>query len=245
MKYTASNKILIVLPFWAGDKARAMKLARLLADIEPAHSNEADILFVSRFDCTHGEQTVKHVSRKFNVHKYTSKKRGTGWPSGCNSLFFGSMEWVYHKMNAGHVPGYKAIFNMGADTAPLAKNWISQLVGAWDKKPVFVGGPMVDGSGQNRTHINGDALMLSGDLKFLKWLAMDVGDIKAPAGWDWILAGDFERWGWADFSFVKSYWRYPTVFTQSEWDVHVSRGTSIIHGVKDDSLIELARKNLV
>lgn len=226
-----------------------MKLARLLADLEDSHSDLADFLFVARFDCTHGEQTVKYVSRKFNVHKYVSKKRGIGWPSGCNSLFFGGMEWIYHKINAGHVPGYKAIFNMGADCAPLTRGWLSQLSAAWDneaqKKPLYVAGAMVDGSPQGRSHINGDAQICSGDLNFLKWLAMDVGDIKVPAGWDWILAGDFERWGWANFPFIKSYWRYPGEFPQSEWDVEISRGTSFIHGVKDDSLLDLARKNLL
>lgn len=244
-----SNKILIVLPFWAGDRDQAFKLARLLADLEPGHSELADILFVARFDCKHGEQTVKHVSRKFNVHTYTSKKRGVGWPAGCNSLFFGSVEWIYHKMNAGHIPRYKAVFNMGADCAPLSKDWLSQLCGGWDaaakKKPLYAAGPLIPGSAHGREHINGDAMMLSGDLKFLKWLAMDIEDIRVPAGWDWILASEFERWGWTDFPFIKSYWRYPGQFPQSEWDIEVFRGISFIHGVKGDSLLNLARKNLL
>ena len=249
MKHPASNKILIVLPFWNGDRAQAFKLARLLADLEPEHSNLADFLFVARFDCKHGDQTVKYVSRKFNVSTYTSKKRGIGWPAGCNSLFFGGMEWIYHKIASKQIPGYKAVFNMGADCAPLSRNWLKQLTEAWDeeakKKPLYVAGPMVPGSPIGRSHINGDAQMTSGDLKFLKWLAMDVGDIRVAAGWDWLLSADFERWGWADLPFIKSYWRYPGEFPQSEWDVEVSRGTSFIHGVKGDSLLDLARKNLL
>lgn len=226
-----------------------MKLARLLADLEPKHSDRADFLFVARFDCKHDDKTVMHVSRKFNIHTYTSKKRGTGWPAGCNSLFFGSMEWIYHKINAGRVPGYKAIFNMGADCAPLSRDWLSQLCDAWDReaksKPLYVAGAMVPGSPQGGYHINGDAQMISGNVKFLKWLAMDIGDIRVAAGWDWILAGEFERWGWVDFPFIKSYWRYPGEFPQAEWDAEVGRGISFIHGVKNESLINLARKNLL
>jgi len=249
MKPAVSNKILIMLPFWSGDRNQGFKLARLIADLEPKHSDVADFLFVARFDCKHGDQTVKYVSRKFNVHTYTSKKRGVGWPAGCNSLFFGSMEWVYHKMNAGHIPRYKAIFNMGADCVPLSKNWLSQLVDAWDlysvKAPLYVAGPLVPGAAHGRAHINGDAAVLSGDLRFLKWLAMDVEDMRVPAGWDWVLAGDFEKWGWVDFPFMRSYWRHPGEFDQRGWDKEVDSGVSFIHGVKDDSLLNLARKNLL
>jgi len=246
MKYKPTNKILIAMPFWSGDKAQGMKLARLLADLEESHSKQADFLFVSRFDCKHDDATVKHVARKFNTHTYTSKKRGVGWPSGCNSIFFGGLEWIYHKSEAGQIPGYKAIFWMGADTAPLSRAWVSQLCVEWGRhNNIFAAGPMVPGSAQGRTHINGDAFMFSGELKFLRWLVRDIRDIKAPVGWDWALADQFERWGWADFSFIKSYWRYPVPFTQSEWEAHTQKGVTLIHGVKDDTLLDLARKNLL
>jgi hypothetical protein len=83
-----SNKILITIPFWNGDKDQAMKLARLLADLQPVHSTTADVLFVSRFDTKHDKQTIDYVSRKFNVYYHVSQRREVGWPHGCNGTFF-------------------------------------------------------------------------------------------------------------------------------------------------------------
>lgn len=235
--------------YWEGDKGQAMRLAKLLADLEPEHSKLADILFVSRFDCAHSLEHVRQVSRKFNVYLHVSKRRGTGWPRGCNSLFFGMLEWAYHKMAAGQVPNYKAIFVVGPDGAPIKKNWLQLLTTAWDvankKQKIYVAGAMVDGSPEGKKHINGDAMMLSGDLDFLKWLTLDVGDIKIAAGWDWILAGAFEKRGWRDFPFIKSIWRRTTPFKQEDWDAENTFGTIWYHGIKNDDLLNLSRKNLV
>lgn len=227
-----------------------MELAQLLADLEPKHSQQADILFVSRFDCPHDVKAEREVSRKFNVFSYTSKRRGVGWPIGCNSIFFGAMDWVYNNIAYGKVPHYKAVLFLGADSCPLKKDWLTQMHYAWDSAnkvgPTYVAGALIPGvPGEGHDHINGDCMMLSGDLKFLKWLAIGVQDIKFSAGWDWLLAHDFEtRWGWADFAFIKSLWRRPT-FSASDWDEFTRQGVSWIHGVKDFSLIKLARKNLL
>ena len=40
-----TNKILITIPFWSRDRDQAMELARLLADLEQAHSEIADFAF--------------------------------------------------------------------------------------------------------------------------------------------------------------------------------------------------------
>lgn len=249
MKPRPTNKILIVLMFWKDDKAQAMKLARLLADIELGHSNNADFLFVSRFDCEQDMDTVRVVARKFNCYTHQSKRRGTGWPAGCNSIFFGALEYIYHNMNAGKIPNYKAIFIIGADGAPMNLAWLEQLHLAWDhvnkNQRIFVAGAMVlDASGAN-DHINGDCILLSGDLQFMRWLAITVGDVTQNAGWDWCLAKDFRRWGWAGFPMLKSLWRVALPYTQERWEDEVRAGTAWLHGVKNEDLINLGRKNLL
>lgn len=245
-----SQKMLIVLMFWEGDKAQAMSLARLLSDLEEGHSTKADLLFVHRFDCSAPEaETVRHVSRKFNVFVYRSKRRGVGWPSGCNSIFFGGLEWVYHKMAAKQIQHYKAIIGLGADSAPIEKNWLERLHQTWEtrgnngKKKIYVGGALVDGGG--RMHINGDCILLSTDLTFLKWLAVGVGDITVPAGWDWVLAEEFQKWGWENIKGIRSWWQRRTPFTETDWEHEKSIGTIFFHGQKDNTLLELARKKLV
>lgn len=231
--------------FWDGDKPQAMKLARLLADIQPGHSNEADFLFVCRFDSSHDDAVVRHVTRRFNTYTHRSKRRGVGWPVGCNSLFFGSLEWVYHMMAGGKVPCYRNVLILGADSVPLTVDWLKNMRAYWDElqkhTEVFVAGAMGEAGG--RMHINGDCMMLSGRLDFLKWLAVTIGDITVPAGWDWVLNDEFKRWGWADFPFVKSLWRKAT-FTRQEWDYAKNLGWEFVHGVKDDTLLDLAREQL-
>lgn len=242
-----TNKILIMLLFWAGDREQAFRLARLLADLEPQHSELADFLFVARFDAKHDSDTVKYVSRKFNVHTHISRRQETGWPRGCNGSFFGGMEFVYHKMAARQIPRYKAIFNMGADSVPLDKNWLSNFCQTWDslnrREKVYVAGALVDPNGEH-PHINGDATFLSGDLEFLKWLVIRASHGNANAGWDWYLSHQFAEWGWSDIPAIISLWNTKT-FETHRWDELTRAGIKMIHGVKDFSLLDLARKKLL
>jgi hypothetical protein len=239
------DKFLITILFWERDKAQAMKLARLLADLEPEHCKTADILFVARFDCKQDKETVEYVSRKFNVYTYTSTRRGVGWPMGCNSIFFGAMEHIYHKIASGKFPHYKSVFLLAADSAPIHKDWLARLHFTWDlaveHRKVHVAGAWIPGE---REHINGDCMLFSGDLKFLKWLAIDVQDIPNRGGWDWLLGDKFRQWGWADFPSIKSLWRKPS-FSQEEWESFRKLGVDWIHGIKTDDVLELSRKNLL
>lgn len=239
------DKLLIILPFWNGDKAKMTLLARLLADLEPAHSKLADILFVARFDSKHDPKLIQYVSKKFNIYKHTSMRQGTGWPHGCNSLWFGSVEWCYRMMQAKKVPHYRALLNMEADCVPVRQDWLQTIKTQWaavsSKRPVAMAGDIIEIGG--REHINANAV-ISGDLHFLRWMATIAGGHEKPAGWDWYLADDIRRWGWARLPGVRSCWNTPT-FTESDWEREQRDGTCLFHGVKDDSLHILSRKKLI
>lgn len=245
MSTLSTNKILVVIQYWAGDRDQAIKLARLLADLEPRHSELADVCFVARFDSSHDTSAVRHVSTKFNCYTYVSRRRGMGWPHGCNSLFFGGLEYVYHSIMGKKMPHYKAVLVLGADTTPLEKDWLARIHEAWDSRMsgVYVAGAMLPAAG--RDHINGDCILLSTDPKFLKWLAVDVGDVTTTAGWDWHLAGQFSSWGWQNFPIIKSAWNRKIEFTELDWLTETSAGTVMFHGQKGDSLLDLARKKLL
>lgn len=238
------DKLLLCLQYWSGDKKQAMELARFIADLQPGRCEIADFLFVSRFDCPHDMETIRYVSKKFNVMHYTSKRRGTGWPNGCNELWFGSMEYVYHMIEARKIPWYKAVFTFEADGVPLAPNWINQFSQAWDeeskKNLTFVLGPYLIYPGP---HINGNA-MFSCHLAFLKWLVKQVGGARPSAGWDFVLYPDFKKWGARDYPMMQSYWGSRT-FTEEGFQHQLARGTAFLHGVKDDSLLNMARKKFI
>lgn len=241
-----SPKILIALEFWQGDKAQAMQLARHIADMQPGRCESADFLFVSRFDCAQDPDTIKYVSRKFNTFHYRSPKQGTGWPHGCNELWFGGMEWIYSMIEAKKVPPYKAVFTIESDGLPLQTNWIADLSRKWDElqviKPVYVAGAILN-EGQDGEHVNGQAFF-SGSLKFLQWIVKRVGGAPPNCGWDFWLRKDFKKWGWAQMPGLRCYWNTKT-FTPAQYEQEQRDGTVWLHGVKDNTLYTMSRKKLL
>lgn len=233
-------KFLIALQFWEGDKAQAMELAKFLADLEPRHCDLADFMFAARFDCKPDQSVVDHVSRKFNTRTFISRRRGTGWPNGCNELWFSVMEWVNSMRDAKKIPQYKAVFTIDADSCPIQRDWVQKLSILWDKAntqgPVSIAGALVDPG----PHINGNAL-ISCNPRFLHWIARKVNGVAPGAGWDYVLAREFRQQGWANLTQVKSMWHTPTI-SPAQYEDMLRNDWIWIHGVKDNSLIALGRK---
>lgn len=248
------KKILIAIPFWELDKEQAMDAARLIADLENRHSDKADLLLMSRFDCPLADKgTLDHVSRKFNTYSQVCRRRGTGWGHGSNELFFGVMDWVYANNAAKRLQEYKAILWFEADACPTVPNWILDLHDAWDKsqlskKPVKILGPLLGQPQHPRmpkgiSHINAGALY-SGDRAFLKWIARDIGGCSPQGGFDWILAPQFMKAGWADCPAMKSWWRSKGM-TDEILSSLIHQGVSFLHGIKDNSMLDLVRSRFL
>jgi len=240
---TPKDKILLALQFWHGDSQMAYRLAKLLADIQPAHCERADLLLIHRFDCQFDTAIRPLLSRKFNLHVYQCRRRGTGWPYGCNDLWLGTMEWLYHSLSKPDwgTP-YKAVFTFEGDGAPLVPDWISRLEKRWDAvQPCFVAGHYI--KDHPRPHINGNA-MFSCHPGFLKWLTRDISTVNCAAGWDYYLAPRFKQWGQADIPEIRSYWGSETM--TDEWFANELRSEAVwIHGIKDDSLHRHVAKRLL
>lgn len=235
-----TNRLLIALQYWEGDRQRALALSHFLADLEPEKSPLADFLFVCRFDSTLDDPTIHHVARKFNVYTLKSRRRETGWPNGCNGLWFSTMEWVQSMSAAKKIPSYKAIFTCEADGCPIQRDWVAQLSSEWDRvnrnKPVVIAGALVEPG----PHINGNAL-LSGEPGFLHWIARRVGGVRPGCGWDYCMAPEFKRQGWSDIPGIKSLYNTPT-FSAEQYQKMIDNRWIWIHGGKDTSLIRLGRE---
>lgn len=233
------TKILLALQFWEGDREAAMRLARLVADIEPAKSDRADFLFISRFDCTHDAETVKYVARKFNVYTHINRtRREVGWPAGPNGLWFGTMDHCYDYGRSKKLPTYKAILTFEADGFPLRPDWIARLSEEWDKSR----GAKVVGAYQTSPgpHINGNALF-SGDPQFLYEIARKISGCRPSGGWDYELAPTFKRLGWRDCAKMRSWWQMKTLPEETYLSL-INQDVVFLHGVKDDSVIRHVRK---
>lgn len=235
-----TTKLLLALQFWNGDKEQAMKLSRLIADIQPGFCNQADFLFAARFDTEQDEATINQVARKFRVHHFVNKnRRGEGWPAGCNDLFFGTMDWAYTYGVAEMIPTYKAILTFEADSCPLHPNWVKSLSEGWDAANTKQYGPLIAAAPGLREHINGNCLF-SGDMDYLKWIARDVGGCTPHVGWDYVKADAFKERGCKNATMMRSLYR-KTTMTEGEYQRNLQEGVSFLHGVKDDSLIRIVR----
>lgn len=239
-----NRKILIALQICPLDKAPGMVLAKLIADLEPRHSDRADFLFFARFDTELEMGTINYVARKFNTQHYLNRwHRGTGWPFGCNQAFSGLAEFIYARGEARKFADYKAVLIVEADACPMHPNWISQLSNDWDvasAKGAKIFGPLIEGE---HPHINANC-MFSTDRKFMKWLARDAQFASTRGGWDWLLAPEFKQRGWADSTAMRSWWRYPSM-SQETYDSLLAQGVAFFHGVRDASLRNLVRKRFI
>lgn len=233
-----SPKLLLALQYWEGDREAAYRLARTLADLEPKHSESADLLLVHRADCVPPDKDlIAYLSRKFNVFVYRSPRRTAGWPAGCNDLWFATIEWVWSMLDARKIQAYSSVFTFEADGAPLVEGWIEKFQEAWGSAKVKVLGCEVDNK-KCPKHVNGNA-MFSCDLNFLYWLAREIGAVGRGA-WDVALYPEFAKRGAADFPGLRSY--YQTRSVTGEWVAQEqSKGTVFVHGVKDGSLLREVR----
>lgn len=238
------SKILLALQYWRGDQAQAMQLARFIADLQARHSDQADFLFSGRFDCPHDRDAIAYVSKKFNTHTYISRQRARGWPHGPNVLWYETMNCVQDNIEKKKFPHYKAVLTFEADCVPMSPDWITHFHREFDKanerRATYVMGALLPSPG---LHINGNALFKC-DLAFMRWLTKEVSASPPSMGWDYHLARDFQKWGWAEMPKQLSWWGAKTLPEQTIAELF-DAGTIFFHGCKDSSLLNAARKRLL
>lgn len=234
----APTKILVALQYWAGDRAQAAKLVNFLADLETKHNDHADFLLVNRFDCAPLKE-ISALTRKFNTFSYQSPRGGTGWPYGCNALAASTITWAYRMGEAKKVPLYKCVFTCEADGGPVFEDWTQRLSACWDavaaKGSVCIAGPLVPHPAE---HINGNCL-IGGSIENLAWMSRQMHAVKA-GGWDYVLASEFRRRGWANIPQMKSYYASPN-FTLDQYHQMVADQLAWVHGDKSNALVDLGR----
>lgn len=241
-----SDRILLAIQFWNGDKQQAMRLCRFITDLEPTMCDHADFLFVSRFDTPQDADTVDYVSSKFRVFTHKSRRRGVGWPIGCNELWAGTTSHIYQSIGGKKMPAYKAVLTFESDCVPMQHGWIQRLSSQWDEEKRANNGALAAMGAWLRwpgPHLNGN-MMISGDPHHLSWLSDAVSSVGGRGGWDYIIYPQLERRGIAQVSTIRSYWGSKTM-TREWFEREVQSDAVFIHGVKDDSLLSMSRKRLL
>lgn len=242
--------------FWEGDKAQAMALARLIADIEPEFRNDVAVMFSARFDCKHDEETIKHVSNKFKTYKYTTKRKATGWPNGPNQMMACSYERIVEEWRRGRFDHIEAILMVEADCVPLTRDWLTMLINEYKGCGKRVLGAWLKKGDAGCEHVNGNCIM-SIDL----WKkCRGIFHPPARGGWDATLAYALlpnsapSRLIWSDYQLgtEKNPWKgddflwEPKRYSAEDNPLYGEALSPVyFHGIKTMQGLEAARNRLV
>jgi hypothetical protein len=174
------KKLLLCLQCYENDKPTAMRLARIIADLESKKTKLADFLFVWRWDTKPDLETVSYISQKFeNVNTLITKRQSKGWPSAPNDMFHEGYDHFCLRVRQ-KIWNYDAAFFFESDCVPLAEDWISQLRNEWYEKDQDILGFIYGPSDHPYPHVNGNLLISP---KFQKKCPQFFAS-KANVGWD-------------------------------------------------------------
>lgn len=155
--------LVVALQYWAGDRERAFRLARLIANLEPEYRNDVTLVLVGRFDTdvAGAGDTVVHCGTKMRTFALTAGPMGygkTGHPDGANGLWAGAMEQLAQRWCTGDLDR-SSVFTVEADGCPISRDWISRLRA--EHQRTLDAGRRITGAFMPRPlpHINGSMIM--------------------------------------------------------------------------------------
>ena len=123
--------LILALQYWSGDEARALGLARLLADIETERRGDVVLALCRSADCplsAEAKRTAQHCHAKFPaVMVIQSNRPGHGHPDGPNQQWISFMETFAAERAAGRVHA-EHVFTFEPDCVPLSRDWIDHLM---------------------------------------------------------------------------------------------------------------------
>lgn len=230
-----AGKFVICLQYWQGDRDAAMRLARFIADLEPAMRNDVELQFFYRHDAHEPDiETMAHVSRKMGVGKTMVAEHTVGYPMSPNVMAMTAMRQVGELF-----PDAIGAFLMESDCVPVSRDWINQLVGDWAR--ATAAGKLVMGSWRAECTPDGH---INGNLVFHPSMAIDVGLPPLPPkkAWDIALVPHFEP-VWCRTGLVSN--RYCELYLTDEQIQTPECGTRppvVVHGAKDGSVWDYAKR---
>ena len=159
--------MILALQYSAGDSSRAMRLARLLADLEKKRRSDVLLAFVSDRstpETSEIESTYEYCGGIFDTMKVRLPWSISGWPRGPNHLWAGAMMVFSALCKVEEVP-HRSIFTFdGGDGVPLHNNWIDLLRDEHAQTikdgKLITAAPGIDSLG--RSHINGNMIADTG-----------------------------------------------------------------------------------
>jgi hypothetical protein len=235
------ERMILALQYWGngqggGDEPKALRLARLIADIEPTFRRDCMLVLSRRADCPlsrEAQETQLYCGKKFHTMLMQASGEGEGWPAGSNALWRGTFANCA-KLIADGVATSSAIFTFEADCVPLSPDWIQRLIEEHARTILF--GKRVTGSLTRYpiTHINGNLIIEAS----LFWDQPSLQHCPPNRAWD--------LWHAAT---LLSEARPSTIIHNAarsdDWTegplISLGRESAILHGCKDDSAYNAIR----
>jgi hypothetical protein len=167
---TPMEGFVIALQYWSGDAELALRLARLLADIEAKPRCDVALALCRRADCPDSpdlQATLARCREKIPTMALAikdpmdevGKEPRTSHPDGANALWAGTVWTLAEQWQAGH--GRPSVFTIEHDGCPLSVDWIDRLRIEHDR--ALANGKRVTGCLMDRPgpgqHVNGSMLL--------------------------------------------------------------------------------------
>lgn len=233
------KQLLIAMQYWSRDSAQAREVTNFMADLERQHrGDDFTLMLVHRHDCPAPSTAwVADLSRRFDVLVHRSRRFGTGWPHGPNEMWFDLASKFFELQVEGKAPKFHAMLTLEPDDVPLTRMWADAILAEW----AALGQPFMLGSfcQHPAPHVNGN-LLLTGDIAKLQRVVR-IGGAPCHAGWDFHYARKFKDWGAVGGQRILSLWNTPTISPEAVAE-HRANGVALLHGVKDNSALDAARK---
>jgi hypothetical protein len=131
------TKILFCLLYWNEDRLQVEKLARLMADLLPEITEQAQLMFVARYDAKLPSMaTQAHVQGKFEkVLVWQCNRKGEGFPGGCNEMAYGTFNHILTERHLhGNFKDVTTIMILEGDVVFTRPGYIQELVKEWEKR---------------------------------------------------------------------------------------------------------------
>lgn len=227
--------MLVCVPFWQGDKDRAMDLCKILSGLQPHHVGSlVHVMLVARQDCSHDENMIKIVMTKFNCFTHVTNSPLRGWPNGPNGMFGNTM---IHIANNNRKNQYEVVYWMEPDAIPICPNWFADLLHAWRSrhpKALIIGCRGQIDESTTSDHITGCALYHPDIARLMPKLTGCTGE-----AWDWKHRAEIISVG-GHTNTIENW--YNAKNAEPGIVDRANLGVRIIHGHKDRSVIEHVAK---
>ena len=236
------SSLMVCLAYWEGDWAMAREVARLLSDLLPSRQSNVEFLFQRRFDFESPDaDIVRHCEEKFaRVHVRRARRRGIGFPMGCNELAFDMFDFMLCEHDS--FPHIDAALLIEADCVMTSRAWNHELIDEWRRAQAagkFVCGAFIPGNSDGGPfHINATAIYRWDILRHVPELVGSPGTV----GWDWYHGTRLHPVGHYTPLIHLDYRRKSITPEELFYPVKNKKVPVLYHGVKDDSAIRAVRE---